>query len=135
MRAALTRPAAASKRCTTSDAVGPVAKDVAAGLTPGGRTLVLGTEEFMYTPLRIAEAVAGLSDGEVVYHSTTRSPVHVVDVDGYAVRSRLSFPAPGPQGYRSCSGSLPTTTARVASRTFTGMTAIGDIFRPTRSAR
>jgi hypothetical protein len=55
---------------------------------------VLGTEELMYTPLRIAAAVAEASDVTVVYHSTTRSPVYVLDVEGYAVRAQLTFPAP-----------------------------------------
>jgi hypothetical protein len=76
------------------EVVGIVAKDVAAGLRPGGRTLVLGTEELMYTPLRLAVALAESSDATIVYHSTTRSPVHVLDVDGYAVRAQLTFPAP-----------------------------------------
>ncbi len=60
----------------------------------GGRTLVLGTEEFMYVPMRLAAELAGRGPGEVRYQSTTRSPVHPVDVDGYAIRAALSFPAP-----------------------------------------
>jgi hypothetical protein len=62
--------------------------------TPGGRTLVLGTEELMYTPMRLAGALAGTTGGEVRYQSTTRSPVHPLDVTGYAIRSALEFPAP-----------------------------------------
>ncbi len=72
----------------------PLAKDVAAGLTPRGHTLVLGTEELMYVPLRLAAAIAECSDAEVVYHSTTRSPVYALDLAGYAVRAQLTFPAP-----------------------------------------
>jgi adenine/guanine phosphoribosyltransferase-like PRPP-binding protein len=77
-----------------SPALAPVAREIAAGLTKGGRTLVLGTEEFMYVPLRIADALVGTAAGDVRFQSTTRSPVHVVDVEGYAIRSGLSFPSP-----------------------------------------
>jgi hypothetical protein len=64
---------------------------------PGGHTLVLGTEELMYTPMRIADALDGVVGGQggrVAYQSTTRSPVHPVDVPGYAIRTALTFPAP-----------------------------------------
>lgn len=70
--------------------LGEVLPPLAAMLDAGGRTLVLGTEELMYTPMRLA----ALLPGHVVYHSTTRSPVHPVDRDGYAVRTALTFPAP-----------------------------------------
>ncbi|WP_235947531.1 phosphoribosyltransferase family protein [Candidatus Frankia alpina] len=77
------------------DVLAPVAAAVRAALTrPGGRTLVLGTEELMYTPMRIADTLAAGGSGEVRYQSTTRSPVHPVDVEGYAIRTALTFPAP-----------------------------------------
>ncbi|WP_171161875.1 phosphoribosyltransferase [Streptomyces sp. I05A-00742] len=82
------------------------------------RVLVLGTEELMYAPLRLAEALerrlAGAGpDSEggpssarpvsvpeapaphpgVWFSTTTRSPVLPVDDPGYAIRSRLVFPA------------------------------------------
>ncbi|MCM3884539.1 phosphoribosyltransferase family protein [Frankia sp. R82] len=73
----------------------PLAATVRAALTePRGRTLVLGTEEFMYVPMRIAAALARGGQGEVRYQSTTRSPVHPLDADGCAIRSALTFPAP-----------------------------------------
>ncbi|WP_338052667.1 TRSP domain-containing protein [Protofrankia coriariae] len=76
-----------------------VAKDVAAALNrPSGRVLVLGTEELMYTPLRIGDALDQIIPGEVVYHSTTRSPVHPIDADGYAIRCARTFPAPDDPG-------------------------------------
>ncbi|MET9961612.1 phosphoribosyltransferase [Streptomyces sp. NPDC006326] len=61
--------------------------------TPG-RVLVLGNEELMYTPLRLAQALedAGAAD-EVRFSTTTRSPVLAVDDPGYAIRTRLVFPA------------------------------------------
>ncbi|MFE7192568.1 phosphoribosyltransferase [Kitasatospora sp. NPDC057541] len=62
----------------------------------GGRVLVLGFEELMYAPLRLAGALAErLPGGADRVHSstTTRSPVLAVDDPGYAVRTRLAFPA------------------------------------------
>jgi hypothetical protein len=59
------------------------------------RVLVLGTEELMYVPMRLAAALAEASDDVVVRNqSTTRSPVVPLDRDGCAVRYALSFPAP-----------------------------------------
>ncbi|MFC6881200.1 MULTISPECIES: phosphoribosyltransferase family protein [Actinomadura] len=59
-----------------------------------GRALVLGFEELMYAPLRLAEALAdALPDVDVRYSTTTRSPVLAVDDPGYAIRTRLAFPA------------------------------------------
>ncbi|MET8702686.1 phosphoribosyltransferase [Kitasatospora sp. NPDC004723] len=62
----------------------------------GGRVLVLGFEELMYAPLRLAGALAErLPGGADRVHSstTTRSPVLAIDDPGYAVRTRLAFPA------------------------------------------
>ncbi len=69
------------------------------------RVLVLGFEELMYAPLRLAEALDDALDGaEVRYSTTTRSPVLAVDDPGYAIRTRIAFPAhddpadgPGPR--------------------------------------
>ncbi|MFD3532294.1 phosphoribosyltransferase [Streptomyces sp. NPDC058664] len=77
----------------------PAAGEPAAGepTTPaqqpaGPRVLVLGFEELMYAPLRLGTALedAGL---DVRYSTTTRSPVLAVDDPGYAIRTRLVFPA------------------------------------------
>jgi hypothetical protein len=69
----------------------------------GERTLVLGTEEMMQLPLRIAEALADAGH-DVAFSTTTRSPAVVVDEEGYALRSGITFPAhdnpadgPGPR--------------------------------------
>jgi hypothetical protein len=75
-------------------AVDTLAAEVAAGL-PGGRILVLGTEELMYAPLRLALALTEHRD-DVRFSSTTRSPVFPVDEPGYAIRTRLQFTAPEP---------------------------------------
>ncbi|WP_031523554.1 phosphoribosyltransferase [Streptomyces sp. NRRL F-5123] len=83
------------------------------------RVLVLGTEELMYAPLRLAQALEAYAPGgapagpragaeglpagenrpdgspgvEAYFSTTTRSPVLAVDDPGYAIRSRLVFPA------------------------------------------
>ncbi|MGY5009728.1 phosphoribosyltransferase [Streptomyces sp. 900105755] len=71
-----------------------MAARVAEALPPGARrVLTLGFEELMYTPLRIARELEALVAAEVRYSTTTRSPVLAVDDPGYAIRSRLVFPA------------------------------------------
>ena len=60
------------------------------GTRSGGRALCLGTGEFMYLPMKIA---ANMGD-DVYFQSTTRSPIHRVDREDYAVRSGFAFPCP-----------------------------------------
>jgi phosphoribosyl transferase-like protein/phosphoribosyltransferase-like predicted ribonucleoside biosynthesis protein/RNA binding Pelota-like protein len=57
------------------------------------RVLVLGFEELMYAPLRLARELEQIVAAEVRYSTTTRSPVLAVDDPGYAIRSRIVFPA------------------------------------------
>ncbi|WP_225821082.1 phosphoribosyltransferase [Streptomyces naphthomycinicus] len=57
------------------------------------RVLVLGFEELMYAPLRLAGELERLGAAEVRFSTTTRSPVLAVDDPGYAIRTRLVFPA------------------------------------------
>ncbi|MET9521445.1 phosphoribosyltransferase [Streptomyces coeruleorubidus] len=57
------------------------------------RVLVLGFEELMYAPLRLGRELERVTDAEVRYSTTTRSPVLAVDDPGYAIRTRLRFPA------------------------------------------
>ncbi|MGW6055140.1 phosphoribosyltransferase [Streptomyces sp. NPDC055189] len=62
----------------------------------GARILVLGFEELMYAPLALGKALEERLPAdapEVRYSTTTRSPVLAVDDPGYAIRSRLVFPA------------------------------------------
>ncbi|WP_336318189.1 phosphoribosyltransferase [Streptomyces lavendofoliae] len=72
----------------------------ALGLAPGAtrrdgppRVLVLGCEELMYAPLALGVALEELGGAEVRFSTTTRSPVLAVDDPGYAIRTRLVFPA------------------------------------------
>ncbi|MFC9128466.1 phosphoribosyltransferase [Streptomyces sp. NPDC057099] len=58
------------------------------------RVHILGFEELMYAPLRLAATLERTApDIEVRYSTTTRSPVLAVDDPGYAIRTRLAFPA------------------------------------------
>ncbi|MFJ9771756.1 phosphoribosyltransferase [Kitasatospora sp. NPDC101157] len=76
---------------------GQLATALGGAQAPSGvpeRVLVLGFEELMYAPLRLAEALAQRLGGDRVrYSTTTRSPVLAVDDPGYAIRTRLAFPA------------------------------------------
>ena len=71
--------------------------DAVAPRLSGGPVLVLGTEELMWAPLRLA----GLLPGQVRFQSTTRSPVLPADLPGYAVRRAVLFPAPDEPGRTS----------------------------------
>ncbi|MEV3991004.1 phosphoribosyltransferase [Streptomyces sp. NPDC049837] len=62
-----------------------------AGTPP--RVLVLGCEELMYAPLALGVALEERGGAEVRFSTTTRSPVLAVDDPGYAIRTRLVFPA------------------------------------------
>jgi adenine/guanine phosphoribosyltransferase-like PRPP-binding protein len=70
----------------------------------GGPLLVLGTEELMWAPLRLAALLPG-----PVFHSTTRSPVLPADLAGYAVHRALHFPAPDEPSRGSRLHGLPAT--------------------------
>ncbi|MEU8955476.1 phosphoribosyltransferase [Streptomyces sp. NPDC048518] len=71
-----------------------MAAKVAAALPRGARrVLVLGFEELMYAPLALGVELERRTDAEVRFSTTTRSPVLAVDDPGYAIRTRLTFPA------------------------------------------
>ncbi|QOV38628.1 phosphoribosyltransferase [Streptomyces ferrugineus] len=72
-----------------------MAARLAEALPAGARRVhVLGFEELMYAPLRLARELEQIAEGvEVRYSTTTRSPVLAVDDPGYAIRTRLAFPA------------------------------------------
>ncbi len=69
---------------------GRIARALPAGAR---RVLVLGFEELMYAPLRLACELERTAGAEVRFSTTTRSPVLAVDDPGYAIRTRLVFPA------------------------------------------
>ncbi|MCX5090010.1 phosphoribosyltransferase [Streptomyces sp. NBC_00365] len=71
-----------------------MAARIADALPDGARrVLVLGFEELMYAPLRLATELERAVSAEVRYSTTTRSPVLALDDPGYAIRTRLVFPA------------------------------------------
>ncbi|MDN4076464.1 phosphoribosyltransferase family protein [Paenibacillus polymyxa] len=59
-------------------------------LRSGQRTLVMGTGEFIYIPMRIAAELGP----NVYYQSTTRSPVYPHREEGYGVASGVTYPSP-----------------------------------------
>jgi adenine/guanine phosphoribosyltransferase-like PRPP-binding protein len=79
---------------TTADeqALEFAAQLVATDLTDrlGSRVLVLGTEELMYAPLVIADGL-GRPGRQVRFSTTTRSPVRVLELAGYPIRSGITF--------------------------------------------
>ncbi|MEU9451645.1 phosphoribosyltransferase [Streptomyces sp. NPDC048277] len=81
-------------RIRLESALPTMAARLAEALPAGtSRVLTLGFEELMYAPLRVARELEALVAAEVRYSTTTRSPVLAVDDPGYAIRSRLVFPA------------------------------------------
>lgn len=76
----------------------PLAELLRGVLVDAQRLLVLGTEELMYAPLRLAAVLAEVlaQETSVRYQSTTRSPVAPLDREGYAVRCALAFRASDP---------------------------------------
>ncbi|OHR63235.1 hypothetical protein HMPREF3291_17070 [Bacillus sp. HMSC76G11] len=56
----------------------------------GKKTLCLGTGEFMYVPMKTASF---MGEG-IFYQSTTRSPIHPVDREDYAVKSAYPYTNP-----------------------------------------
>ncbi|WP_111765697.1 phosphoribosyltransferase family protein [Nakamurella deserti] len=81
------------------DAAVSAAAEVLDAAVPAGRVLVVGTEELMYLPLRLATALV-TPLRTVRFQTTTRSPVHPVDDPGYPVRRAFRFvsPEPDPDG-------------------------------------
>ncbi len=99
------RPTTARTGMTAADTARMVesAEHVSARLAEvlegGGSTLVVGTEELLHLPTLVADGLARRrTDLDVVFQSTTRSPVHAADDPGYAIRRSLSFAAPDEPG-------------------------------------
>ncbi|MFE6493028.1 phosphoribosyltransferase [Streptomyces sp. NPDC057748] len=80
-------------RAVLEPALPAMAARIAGALGDARRVLVLGFEELMYAPLRLGTALEDHTDAEVRYSTTTRSPVLAVNDPGYAIRTRLVFPA------------------------------------------
>ncbi|MFF9058037.1 phosphoribosyltransferase [Streptomyces sp. NPDC014882] len=81
-------------RARLEAALPAMAARLAEALPEGARRVhVLGFEELMYAPLRLARELEQVTAAEVRFSTTTRSPVLAVDDPGYAIRSRIVFPA------------------------------------------
>ncbi|MCX5081474.1 phosphoribosyltransferase domain-containing protein [Streptomyces sp. NBC_00401] len=80
-------------RAALDAALPAMAARLAAPMGDARRVLVLGFEELMYAPLALAREVEKGTQAQVRYSTTTRSPVLAVDDPGYAIRTRLVFPA------------------------------------------
>lgn len=80
-------------RAALEAALPHMAARIADALGDARRVLVLGFEELMYAPLRLGTALEEATTADVRYSTTTRSPVLAVDDPGYAIRTRLVFPA------------------------------------------
>ncbi|MFG2607714.1 phosphoribosyltransferase [Streptomyces sp. NPDC048514] len=111
-------------RARLESALPAMAARIAEALPGGaGRVLVLGFEELMYAPLRLAHELERVTDAEVRFSTTTRSPVLALDDPGYAIRTRLTFPAhddpadgPGERyAYNVAGGGFDTVVAVVDS--------------------
>ena len=115
-------------RARLESALPSMAAAVTDELGDARRILVLGFEELMYAPLRLAEALERTSDSdaEVRYSTTTRSPVLAVDDPGYAIRSRLVFPAHDTEAFPDGEGIGDRYAYNVAGGGFDAVVAVVD---------
>ncbi|OZD12121.1 hypothetical protein CH253_25870 [Rhodococcus sp. 06-156-3C] len=74
-------------------AAAEVADAVASALEPGRPVVVLGHEELMYLPLKVAAALSDRGH-PALFQTTTRSPAYVLDEPGYPLRRGFEFLAP-----------------------------------------
>lgn len=78
--------------CSNPELAPCIADEIAVGTPDSGRILVLATEEFMALPLATAYSLQSrLPDAEIRYSTSTRSPIAVLDQEGYPVRSAVTF--------------------------------------------
>ncbi|MEK8074040.1 phosphoribosyltransferase [Rhodococcoides navarretei] len=74
-------------------AIDVLAGSVDASLPEAGSVVVIGHEELMYLPLRLAAALQKRGH-RALFQTTTRSPAYVLDVEGYPLRRGFEFAAP-----------------------------------------
>lgn len=74
-------------------AVAAAAAALIGHLDPARPVIMVGHEELMYLPLRLADAVAAAGH-RVRFQTTTRSPAYVLDAPGYPLRRGFRFTAP-----------------------------------------
>ncbi|WP_405799692.1 phosphoribosyltransferase [Streptomyces sp. NBC_01506] len=114
-------------RARLESAVPGMAATLAKELGDARRVLVLGFEELMYAPLRLAlELERSVTGIEVRYSTTTRSPVLAVDDPGYAIRSRLVFPAHDTAAFPAGDGTGDRYAYNVAGGGFDAVVTVVD---------
>ncbi|WP_066505388.1 phosphoribosyltransferase family protein [Abyssisolibacter fermentans] len=69
----------------------------------GSKTLCLGTEEFMYIPMKIATYM-GVG---IKYHSTTRSPIYASKTQKYGVQNKYTFKSPNDNSVQNFVYNIP----------------------------
>jgi adenine/guanine phosphoribosyltransferase-like PRPP-binding protein len=74
-------------------AIDALATTVDASLPGSAPVVVIGHEELMYLPLRLAAALQERGH-TALFQTTTRSPAYVLDVPGYPLRRGFEFTAP-----------------------------------------
>ncbi|OZF49972.1 phosphoribosyltransferase [Rhodococcus sp. 14-1411-2a] len=74
-------------------AIDALAATVDASLPGSAPVVVIGHEELMYLPLRLAAALQERGH-TALFQTTTRSPAYVLDVPGYPLRRGFEFTAP-----------------------------------------
>ncbi|MEH6794330.1 MAG: phosphoribosyltransferase [Rhodococcus sp. (in: high G+C Gram-positive bacteria)] len=74
-------------------AIDVLAGSVDASLPEAGSVVVIGHEELMYLPLRLAAALQKRGH-RALFQTTTRSPAYVLDLEGYPLRRGFEFAAP-----------------------------------------
>lgn len=85
----------AGDRAALERLIETTAADLADALGPVATVLVLGAEELMYAPLRIAAALCS-PDRAVRFSTTTRSPALTLDERGYPLRRTMRHSAADP---------------------------------------
>ncbi|MEV0356221.1 phosphoribosyltransferase domain-containing protein [Nocardia sp. NPDC050697] len=74
-------------------ALAAAAAELRSGLDPARPAVVIGHEELMYLPLRLAAALAAAGT-PTRFQTTTRSPAYVLDEPDYPLRRGFRFTAP-----------------------------------------
>ncbi|WP_435845934.1 phosphoribosyltransferase [Streptomyces huasconensis] len=117
-------------RARLQDALPGMAERIAGALPEGarrGRVLLLGFEELMYAPLALGvELERRMGGADVRFSTTTRSPVLAVDDPGYAIRTRLVFPAHDDPADQPADEAAPRFAYNVAGGGFDAVVAVVD---------
>ncbi len=82
----------ASDEAGFTRAVGHAATELSTHLDRARPVIVVGNEELMYLPLRLAQALADVGL-RALFQTTTRSPAYVLDQPGYPLRRGFRFTA------------------------------------------